>query len=481
MQGNGVSWKNKRRRQGVMVEPQALHRLDVRMGLAAAVLWLAAAGGAHAQHRAYNLPPAIPEAQVQQVEAERRALFQKIQANPADLDASFAYAVLSTRLGDYEAAIATYERMLVQRPETPRLQLELAALYFRLGAYAPARLLFDKVRERADTPPEVLRKVESYMVVIDANARERGGFSGRVNIGARYDSNANAAPDGTTINLNGIDFQLAPGSRAVGDLSGQLSAQMRYRQPVSHHGDVVDFTLSGATNRYRDLDHLNSNMLELRVGPDLALSRWGMRDGRLSLSAGVAQTWLDGSRYMHSHGLAANLRKPVGRESAIGVSLDWRNESYTPAPAYASARGFSGDRYRGAFTYTRQMGNDWQWMISPAAEWHQAAARYNAYWEPQLNLGLSYRYPALIGSSSQPWTLALTSQMARRSNDAPMPVVSRTREQRGNELLVQAVQSIPLRRNLELQVYAGYRKVASNYDLRDYSNGFMGFTLSQGF
>ncbi len=239
MQGNGVSWKNKRRPQGVMVEPQALHRLDARMGLAAAVLWLAAAGGAHAQHQAYNLPPAIPEAQVQQVEAERRALFQKIQDNPADMDASFAYAVLSTRLGDYEAAIATYERMLVQRPETPRLQLELAALYFRLGAYAPARLLFDKVRERADTPPEVLRKVESYMVVVDAKAKDLGGFSGRVNIGARYDDNANAAPDANTISLNGIDFELAPGSRAAtqhapgGDLHGACGDHADTREVIA--------------------------------------------------------------------------------------------------------------------------------------------------------------------------------------------------------------------------------------------------------
>lgn len=449
--------------------------------LLAGLVSVALAGAADAQHRSYNLPPSVPEAEVPKLEAERSELFQKIQANPADLDASFAYAVLSTRLGDYEAAIATYERMLVQRPETPRLQLELAALYFRLGAHAPARLLFNKVRERPDTPPEVLRKVESYMVVLDANAREQGGFSGRVNIGMRYDSNANAAPDGTTITLNGIDFQLAPGSRAAGDLSGQVSAQMRYRKPFSHNGDVFDVSMSGAANRYRELSHLGSNMLELRVGPDFSLNRWGMRNGRLALTAGVAQTWLDGSRYMRSSGLAANLRKPVGREAAIGLSVDWRDERYTPAAAYASARGFTGDRYRGSVSYTRQMGNDWQWMISPAVERHAAHVGYNAYWEPQLNLGLSYRYPALIGSSSQPWTLALTSQASRRSNDAPMPVVSRTQKQEGNELLLQAVQSIPLRRDLELQVYAGYRRVSSNYDLRDYANGFVGFTLSQGF
>lgn len=458
-----------------------LRRLCACVGYWSALCLAGVAGDVYAQHSSYNVPPAVPQSQVPPLEGERRALFQKIQDNPADLDASFAYAVLSTRLGDYEAAIATYERLLVLRPDTPRLQLELAALYFRLGAYGQARQLFERVRNREHTPPEVLRKVESYMVVIDAKAKEQGGVSGRINLGTRYDSNANAAPDGNTISLNGIDFELAPGSRAASDLSGQLSAQLRYRQPISHHGDVLDVSLSGASNRYRELSQLGSDVLDLRVGPDLSLNRLGIRDGRLSLMAGIAQTWLDGGRYMHGGGLAASFRKPVGRQAAISGGFEWRDERYTPSAAYASARDFSGHRSRTSFSYTRQLGNDWQWMLGPALERRTARADYNAYWEPQLNLGISYRYPALVGSRSQPWTLAVTSQAARRGNDAPMPVVSGWDKQRSNEMLLQAVQSIPLRDGLELQVYAGYRRVASNYDIRDYSNGYMGFTLSQGF
>jgi len=441
-----------------------------------------ASGTAWAQHQSYNLPAAVPLEQAAQLEAQRRALFQKIQDDPSDMDAGFAYAVLSTRLGDYEAAIATYERLLVLRPATPRLQLELAALYFRLGAYAPARQLFERVKAGADTPAEVKRRIDGYLVAMDAaGGRAHGGFSARVSIGARYDSNANAAPDGSTINLNGIDFELSPDSRAASDLSGQLGAQLRYQRPVSRNGDSFDASLAASSNRYRALDHLDSDVAELRLGPDFSLNRWGIHDGHLALSAGFAQSWLDGGRYMHATAVTAGFRKPVGREAAIALGLDRREETYTPAAAYASARGFSGERYRGTFTYTRQVGDDWQWMLSPALERLAARTDYNAYWEPQLNLGVGYRFPALLGDGSQPWTLVLSGQVARRRNDAPMPVVSQTETQRGNEWLLQAVQTIPLRGKRELQLYTGYHRVNSNYDLRDYASGFVGFSISQNF
>ena len=453
-----------------------------RLGCTALLLCSLASGAAWGQHQSYNLPAAVPLEQVTQLEAQRRALFQKIQDNPSDIDAGFAYAVLSTRLGDYEAAIATYERLLVLRPATPRLQLELAALYFRLGAYAPARQLFEQVKARPGTPAEVKRRVEGYLVAMDAaGGRVRGGFSARVSVGARYDSNANAAPDGSTINLNGIDFELSPDSRAASDTSGQVGAQVRYRRPIARNGDSFDMSLAASSNRYRQLDRLDSDVAELRLGPDFSLNRWGIHDGHLTVAAGFAQSWLDGGRYMHATALTAGFRKPVGREAAMAIGLERRDETYTPGAAYASARGFSGQRYRGTFTYTRQMGDDWQWMLSPALERLAARTAYNAYWEPQLNLGFGYRYPALVGDGSKPWTLMLSSQVSRRRNDAPMPVVSRSEKQRGNEWLLQAVQTIPLRGKRELQVYAGYRRVTSNYDLRDYASGFAGFSISQNF
>ena len=77
--------------------------------------------------------------------------------------------------------------------------------------------------------------------------------------------------------------------------------------------------------------------------------------------------------------------------------------------------------------------------------------------------------------------LAVTAQAARRRNDVPMTVVSRDTRQRGNELVLQAVQTIPLRSGTDLQLYAGYRRLHSNYALREYNNRFAGFSVIQAF
>lgn len=460
---------------------QDARRGRARLAVLAAVLCFLPAATALAQHQFYNVPAAVPSAEVAQLEAERRQLFQKILEQPADLDAGFAYAVLSTRVGDYEAAIATYERMLILRPGTPRLQLELAALYFRLGAYPRARQLFERVLALPETPDTVRRRIAGYMAVIEGERKQRGGFSGMLSLGTRMESNANGAPDRDSISLNGRDFELAPDSRAASDSSLQLGALLRYRQPVSKQGDVLDVSLAAASSRYRELADLGSDGLELRLGPDFSLNRWGLRDGRVALAGLFGQTWLDGARYMHSAGLAVAFRKPVGRESLIAANIDWREERYTPAPELASAKGYSGERYRASVSYSRQLADDWQLLLSPGVERRQARVDFNSYWEPRFNLGVNYRYPALLGKRSQPWMLALSAQTARRVNDVPMAVISRDQRQRGNELVLQAVQTIPLRSSTDLQLYAGYRRLHSNYELREYSNRFAGFSLIQAF
>ncbi|MGE8231811.1 MAG: tetratricopeptide repeat protein [Stenotrophomonas sp.] len=462
------------------------HVLDARRGRArlavlAAVLCFLPGGTALAQHHFYNVPAAVPVSEVAQLETERRQLFQKILDDPADLDAGFAYAVASTRLGDYEAAIATYERMLIVRPATPRLQLELAALYFRLGAYPRARQLFDRVLALPETPDPVRRRIAGYMAVIEGERKQRGGFSGMLSIGARAESNANGAPDRDSISLNGRDFELAPDSRAASDSSLQLGALLRYRQPLSKQGDVLDVSLAAASSRYRDLGELGSDGLELRLGPDISLNRWGWRDARIAVAGLLGQTWLDGTRYMHSGGLAVAFRKPIGRESLLAANVDWRDERYTPAAEMASAKAYSGDRYRASVSYSRQLADDWQLLLNPGVERRKAQVAFNSYWEPRFNVGVNYRYPALLGKRSQPWMLAVTAQAARRRNDVPMTVVSRDTRQRGNELVLQAMQTIPLRSGTDLQLYAGYRRLHSNYALREYNNRFAGFSVIQAF
>jgi len=59
------------------------------------------------------------------------------------------------RLATNEGAISTLERMLIYAPNTPRLQLELRVLYYKIGAYDVPRNYFEQALANPKLRPEV--------------------------------------------------------------------------------------------------------------------------------------------------------------------------------------------------------------------------------------------------------------------------------------------------------------------------------------
>src|SRR5438093_4903602 len=118
--------------------------------------------------------------------------------DPGNLDVTFAYADTAAKLGDNEAAVSALERMLLFNPNLPRVQLELGALYFRMGSYEIARSYFDKAAS-ANPPPEVRERITTYLgEMARLSAPQR--FSGFVFFGVQYQTDANVAPASSTVN-----------------------------------------------------------------------------------------------------------------------------------------------------------------------------------------------------------------------------------------------------------------------------------------
>ena len=134
------------------------------------------------------------------LQAEKDALFQQMLRAPANLDVTFKYADVAARLGDYEAAVAALERMLLFNPDLPRVQLELGVLYFRMGSYGLARDYFDRAAA-ANPPPDVRARLDQYMAEV-----EKGESGHRVTgyffSGVQYQTNANVA--GSSVILSPI-------------------------------------------------------------------------------------------------------------------------------------------------------------------------------------------------------------------------------------------------------------------------------------
>jgi tetratricopeptide (TPR) repeat protein len=206
------------------------------------------------------------------IEARRQVLLRSMLQDPSNLDVAFEYASLSSQVGDYEAAISTLERMLIFAPNTPRLQLELGILYYKLGSYEVARSYFAQVVANPSVPQEIAAKVRLYLQQLAIEA-EPPAFAGSIFSGIRWESNANSAPATQNITLNGLDFTLDSQSVAAPDWSAVNIGTLHYGYDLKNQGDRIEFDFLTYNANYFDLTDINLNFFEATLGPSFNLRR----------------------------------------------------------------------------------------------------------------------------------------------------------------------------------------------------------------
>lgn len=202
--------------------------------------------------------------------AEQARLFEAMTASPGDLDAMFAYAAVSMRLRDYEAAIATLERMLIFEPDLPRVRLELGVAYFRLGSYEVARTYFEDALA-ADPPDAVVERVQPFLAAIEERTA-RNAFSGFVSLGLVYSSNANLGPEDREFETTFGVAQLPDDATGEGDVGLRLSAGLRhdYDLRLAREANwITSLAYSGL--RYREVDEGDFDVVQVETGPRIAL------------------------------------------------------------------------------------------------------------------------------------------------------------------------------------------------------------------
>lgn len=177
---------------------------------------------------------------IAETSAERQTLFQAMLRDPADPDLMLQYARQAVKEQDFEAAVATLERLIDRDPASVEARSELAAAYFALGANEVA-LYHLKILQGSDalTPDQQKLMVRYADEAQDRNAKSsfsgfaQAGFAvlgdnGKVGATAslglvhRYDPNG---PSGTvfitTLRADYLDF----GSSST---TGQRSVAFTY-------------------------------------------------------------------------------------------------------------------------------------------------------------------------------------------------------------------------------------------------------------
>ena len=420
---------------------------------------LAAFGGmsARAQIASVSVASLTPE----QLRFESDYLFKQILLNPKNLDLSFRYAEVSTRMGDYEAAIGSLERMLFYSRDLPRVELELGLLYFRLGSYEMARSHFAKAGDAPNAPADVRQRVESFLKEIDKRISPNQ-YSVYGQIGVRYQSNANAGPSSATVKALGFDATLSGEFQKKADWNvfGVVSARYIY-DFENQRGDTWESNLTTYYARQFKFGRLNLGLAEVDTGPRLAL---GSLNGWSIRPYGIANAVTLGDRsYLTTAGAGASVRYQAAW-GQVETGVEYRNRAYRNSGLYPTVSDQSG-RQTTAFVAANGFfesipGLRWQGKLSSTRSTSTVAAY--AYRQVGFEFILPYEFSDGWALWGRPWTLAPSIGYFDTRYDQPNFLVDPTMTRHDREWRVGAVFDMNVYQNIGIAAQVQYLRTLSS-------------------
>jgi len=212
---------------------------------------------------------------------ELKALFKRMYDDPTNVDLTFQYAALATKVGDYEGAIGALERILAFNPHLPRVRMQLGELYFKLGSYKIARAYFQEARA-GGAPPDVAAQTVRFVAEIDrreapsvpapvAAPQPGSELSVFAQTGIRYQSNATQGPSGDIRSLGQIAIPpTATAKQPDWNMFGLFG--VNYVHNLKHDNeDAYEASVAGYYAKQFRLNAYDFSLLELQTGPRFSL------------------------------------------------------------------------------------------------------------------------------------------------------------------------------------------------------------------
>ncbi len=366
--------------------------------------------------------PAAPTDQVS-LKKEQDALFERILNNPADLDASFRHAEVSTALGDFEAAIGSLERMLFYNPNLPRVRVELGVLYFRLGSYELARAYFESAIRAPDTPAEVRAKVNAYLAEINKRLSPTQ-FSVFAQTGARYQTNANAGPDGTLVRVFGFDATLDREFVRAPDWNWFAQAVARHVLDLgTQGGDAWETTVGAYLSRHDRFARLDTNLIDVQTGPRLALWPERARGWSLRPYVGATGVHLGGEYYLSQQTAGASIGWLPSPEWSFEVGYERSRRDFNNTDDYPTAEDQTGMQDTGYLIAGGPLVLGWTWHARGAISKNDARVDWQSYDQRTLDVFLSYSFALPLLGAERQVTLLPFAGILDADYDGPDPLI----------------------------------------------------------
>ncbi|NRG19540.1 hypothetical protein HPQ64_17755 [Rhizobiales bacterium] len=383
---------------------------------------------------------------------------------------AFEYAIVSVRLEDYEAAIGTFERMLVFAPELARVRLELGVLYFRLGSFDTARVHLEIARDDAAPGSELANTADTYLAAIE-KAEEPAKFGGAIVVGGRYQTNANAGPGDSLLNLNGFPVLLNPDASGSPDWNAFISGGVHGSVDLGNQGDLFEADLLFYGSRYADIHRLDNELAELNFGPSFNMGRFDLYNARLGFYGIVGGARLDNENYYAQLGGGAKFEYLPDIKSSVNARMEIRRRWFYDSLNYPTVSNRDGYQVLGKLTYFYQLADALQLRGQVMGDYESAEVGYEENWELGVAAGGTVIFASPLQALNYPWAFDLEAGYIRREYADPDGFNSFTQAERDNEFWLRGILTVPVREDVAFAFTSEIHRLQSNYETRQYSNG----------
>jgi len=329
-------------------------------------------------------------------DAEFNSLFQATLQRPADVELAFRLARRAIEVGDYEAAIGVYERILFYNPRLVRVKLELGRLYYRLGAYESARAYFTPIADSAALTDAERQNISAYLVEIERRlSPSQWSFYGQ--LGVRYQSNASYGPSSRFILNSDLGAILPPSfsSRADGNVFGLATVRHVY-DFGNQRGDVWESKADIYYSQQFQLQRLDLGYAEITTGPRLALLPDALPGSSVRAYGIAGGVMLGGDGYVGTYGVGTSVYLPFGFVS-IEPFVELRQRNYANSPDYPTASFQRGAMWTLGAALSGRVTDDLGWRVRLGYNDADAELPWQAYTNFSVDVAAPYEFQGLWG------------------------------------------------------------------------------------
>jgi tetratricopeptide (TPR) repeat protein len=434
------------------------------LAIAIAIAGCLVMGGLAPALAASDSSAAVQRPGVTEIDARRERLLRQMIATPGDLDIAYEYAELSSQVGDFEGAISTLERVLIYAPNTPRLELELGILYYRIGSYDVARSYFASTLATPNLPPSIAAQVNLYLQQL-AIAADPPPFSATLYTALRWESNANSAPANQSVTLNGIDFTLNQQSVGAPDWSSVNIGTIHYSYDLKNQGDRIEFDAIGYNASYFKLTDIDLDFFEATLGPSFNLKRIGMDMSRLFIYGIGDETLLGNDQYFSAGGGGVRLLSFAAERSVLDVRLETRVREFTDTTLRPTNTLRDGAQTRLGGSYSYYLAPGLVLIIEGYGQRDDATVGFYTDVELGASAGISWTFGNPIAAGRYPWTLQVGAGGIHRQYDDPDPTIDPLEAEVDRQFWGRAALVIPVSESLAMVPQIEIRDQQSNYQI----------------